>query len=61
MAELAELRYAAATMALGIANPSPWLPPDSVRMNVSIPTRRPSTSTSGPPLLPGLMGASVWM
>ena len=46
-------------MALGIAKPSPWLPPDSVRMNVFNPTSSPSTFTSGPPLLPGLIGASV--
>src|SRR5437867_3657774 len=30
-------------------------------MNALIPTTRPSTSTSGPPLLPGLIGVSVWM
>ncbi len=32
-----------------------------LRIAVLMPTRRPSTSTSAPPLLPGLMAASVWM
>ena len=39
----------------------PWLPPDRLRMNVLIPTTLPSVSTSGPPLFPGLIGASVWI
>jgi hypothetical protein len=30
-------------------------------IKVFIPITRPSTSKSGPPLLPGLMNASVWM
>ena len=46
---------------LGIAKPIPSLPPDCDKINVFIPTRRPAASTSGPPLFPGLMGASVWM
>ena len=42
-----------------MAKPNPSLPPDCVRMKVLIPTSWPSAFTSGPPLLPGLMGASV--
>jgi hypothetical protein len=49
------------TMLLGAAKPSPSLPPDCDRIRVLMPTSRPSMSTSGPPLLPGLMEASVWM
>ena len=48
-------------VALGIAKPSPSLPPDCDRMNVFTPTTSPLMFTSGPPELPGLMGASVWM
>ena len=48
-------------MGTGMAKPRPWLPPDWLTMKVLIPTRTPSAFTSGPPLLPGLMGASVWM
>ena len=44
-----------------MAKPSPWLPPDRLRMKVLIPTTSPSAFTRGPPLLPGLIGASVWM
>ncbi len=44
-----------------MAKPSPWLPPDWLTMKVLMPTSTPSAFTSGPPLLPGLMGASVWM
>src|SRR5258708_3692917 len=45
----------------GTAKPRPSLPPEPVRMKVLMPTTSPSAFTSGPPLLPGLMGASVWM
>ena len=31
-----------------------------ITVRVLIPTTRPSASSSGPPLLPGLIGASVW-
>ena len=47
--------------ALGAAKPSPSLPPPCERMSVLMPTTLRRASTSGPPLLPGLMGASVWM
>src|SRR5450759_1588030 len=43
---------------IGIAKPIPWADPATA---VSIPTTAPVTSTRGPPLLPGLMAASVWM
>ena len=50
---------------LGIANPIPGaaLPPGSgsVAASVGIPTTCPSRSTSAPPLLPGLIGALVWI
>ena len=35
--------------------------PDSVKMKVLIPTTSPALLTSGPPLLPGLIAASVWI
>ncbi len=45
----------------GIANPSPMLPPVSPvdAPAVGIPTRAPEQFTSAPPLLPGLIDASV--
>jgi hypothetical protein len=49
------------TMLLGAANPMPSLPPEREKIKVLIPTTRPLASTKGPPLLPGLIGASVWM
>ncbi len=45
-------------MLLGMANPMPW--PEAT-MAVLMPTTLPSRSSSGPPELPGLMEASVWM
>ena len=42
----------------GIANPSPWA---SVETAVLMPMTWPALLTSGPPELPGLMAASVWM
>jgi hypothetical protein len=47
----------------GIAKPRPTLPPPppgGAAPAVGTPTRRPSQFTSAPPLLPGLIGASVW-
>jgi len=52
--------YTLRTMLLGAANPMPSLPPDCEKIRVLIPITRPSRSSSGPPLLPGLMLASVW-
>ena len=47
----------------GIANPIPTLPwpPSPVAIWELIPITRPAASSSGPPELPGLIGASVWM
>ena len=44
-----------------MAKPTPWLPPERLKMAVLMPISRPSMSTSAPPELPGLMAASVWM
>jgi len=35
--------------------------PDGLKMAVVMPIRRPAESSSGPPELPGLMAASVWI
>ncbi len=50
----------------GMANPSPIDPPvvplpPSEAMAVLMPTTAPVPSTSAPPELPGLIGASVWI
>mmetsp|Transcript_28635 Transcript_28635/g.72866 ORF Transcript_28635/g.72866 Transcript_28635/m.72866 type:complete len:298 (-) Transcript_28635:467-1360(-) len=50
-----------ATVSAGMANPTPTLVPVLVKMAVLMPTSAPELSSSGPPLLPGLMAASVWM
>ncbi len=47
--------------AAGIAKPTPDEVPEPERMAVFTPIRSPFMSTSGPPELPGLMAASVWM
>ena len=44
-----------------MANPTPSLPPDIDAMAVLMPITLASASASGPPELPGLIGASVWM
>ena len=48
------------TTLLGIARPTPSLPPECERIRVLMPTTWPVASTRGPPLLPGFTGASVW-
>ena len=45
-------------MLIGTEKPSVFA---SARIRVLIPTTRPSRSISGPPELPGLIAASVWM
>ena len=45
---------------MGMANPMPMLPLGP-RIAVLMPTTLPAESSSGPPLLPGLMAASVWI
>ena len=49
------------TRLLGTANPMPMEPPLSVKMKVLMPMTSPRALTSAPPLLPGLMAASVWI
>src|SRR5436190_1212715 len=46
---------------MGIAKPIPTEPPDRETIAALIPTAWPWALMSGPPLLPGLMDASVWM
>ena len=48
-----------ATMLIGIEKPMPSLPPEALAMAVLRPTTSPRRFTSGPPLLPGLIAASV--
>ena len=45
----------------GIAKPMPTLPPDGEKIIELMPTSSPRRFTSGPPELPGLIEASVWM
>mmetsp|Transcript_45013 Transcript_45013/g.113957 ORF Transcript_45013/g.113957 Transcript_45013/m.113957 type:complete len:228 (+) Transcript_45013:182-865(+) len=49
------------TVSMGIAKPTPAEVPELVKMAVLTPMTAPEESRSGPPLLPGLMAASVWM
>ena len=55
------------TSSMGMAKPRPMEPPcslvlwDAVRIEELMPTTAPVMSTSGPPELPGLMAASVWI
>ena len=46
-------------MLMGMAKPIPSLPPELLAMAVLMPMTSPWRLTSGPPLLPGLMAASV--
>src|SRR5512146_84116 len=46
---------------MGIANPIPTEPPVLEKMLLLTPTTSPTAFTSGPPELPGLMEASVWI
>jgi len=45
----------------GIANPTPSLPPESLRICELTPITSPLMLRSGPPELPWLMAASVWI
>ncbi|OQB88973.1 MAG: hypothetical protein BWX83_01258 [Candidatus Cloacimonetes bacterium ADurb.Bin117] len=49
------------TWSTGMAKPMPILPPVSDTMKVLMPITSPLIFTSGPPLLPGLTAASVWI
>ena len=46
---------------MGTAKPRPWLPPDWEAICSLMPMTLPEESMSGPPELPSLMAASVWM
>ena len=46
---------------IGTAKPTPSLPPEVVLICWLIPITLPSASSSGPPELPGLIEASVWI
>ena len=46
---------------MGMAKPTPTLSPVLLAMAVFMPIIRPWLSNSGPPELPGLMAASIWM
>ena len=48
-------------MSIGTAKPTPSPPPDLLWICWLIPITRPSEPTSGPPELPGLIAASVWI
>ena len=47
------------TMLIGMVKPMPSLPPLVLAMAVLMPITSPRRLSSGPPLLPGLMAASV--
>ena len=49
------------TWLIGIAKPMPTDPPDWLKIALLMPTTCPRALMSGPPLLPGLIEASVWM
>ncbi len=49
------------TTSTGTAKPTPSPPPELVLICWLIPITLPAASTSGPPELPGLIAASVWM
>ena len=49
------------TVLLGIANPTPSFPPESLSICELTPITFPLASSSGPPELPWLIAASVWM
>ena len=49
------------TRSAGIAKPMPSAPVARLRIAVFTPIQRPVTSRMGPPELPGLIAASIWM
>ena len=61
MAVRLKLRADAADMSEGMAKPMPTDPPVGDRIAVFMPTALPSWANSGPPELPWLIGASIWM
>ena len=61
LAELRELVDHGLGRADGTEKPMPMEPPDGERIAVLMPMTSPSMLNSGPPELPLLMAASVWM
>ena len=57
----ARSRATLSARSMGMAKPSPSLPPERDRMEALIPITSPRALTSGPPELPGLIEASVWI
>ena len=53
--------YTRTTVLIGSAKPIPCDPPLWVAIMVLTPITSPLIFSSGPPLLPGLIAASVWM
>ena len=49
------------TALTGMEKPTPEFVPVLVRMELLTPMTSPARLSSGPPELPGLMAASVWM
>jgi hypothetical protein len=49
------------SVSTGTAKPTPALVPVGLKMAEVMPITRPLLSSSGPPELPRLMAASVWM
>ena len=49
------------TVLAGMAKAMPTLPPDGEKIAVFTPMTLPLTSKVGPPELPRLTGASIWM
>ena len=49
------------TVLIGIAKPMPTFPPEGEKIAVFTPITWPRPFRSGPPELPWLMAASVWM
>ena len=49
------------TVETGTAKPMPMFPPLVVKIEVLMPMISPEVFSSGPPELPGLIAASVWI
>ena len=49
------------TVSAGMAKPMPTEPPEGEKIAVLTPMTLPSMSKVGPPELPWLIGASIWM
>ena len=61
MTVLTKLRIGHLHQDAGDGEAKPLVAATPFMMNVLMPTSSPFTLTSGPPLLPWLIGASVWM